>query len=111
MKTLFALGPAAVVLVSLTVTPVFAQTKSECAAAAAQARANPALGIMGGTGRDYRMSAVTHIDAATNAAAAGNESECWHQLRLSDLFVETGGPLHPKPTTESAGVQAGDQSH
>lgn len=108
MKTLFAFGAAIVMLLGAGGTPVFAQT-SQCAAAAVQARANPALGIMGGAGRDYRLSAVTHIDAATNAAAAGNETECWHQLRLSDLFVETPAPLHPKAATESAGVQTSNR--
>lgn len=109
MKTLFALGPAAVVLLSITGTPAFAQTQSECAAAAAQARANPGLGVQGGTGNDYRMSAMTHINAASNAAGAGNEAECWRQLRLSDLFVGTSVPLSPKAPTESAGVATGSR--
>lgn len=109
MKTFFAFGSVAVVLASVAGTPVFAQTKSECAAAAAQARANPALGIVGGNGSDYRVSAMTHIEAASNAAGGGHEAECWRQLRLSDLFVGTSAPLHPKAVTESAGVQTGSR--
>ncbi len=107
MKTLFAVGPAVVLLLSITGTPIFAQTPSQCAAAAAQARANPALGISGYIGSDNRLSAIAHIEGARSAAAAGNEAECWHQLRLSDMFVETSAPLQPKAATQSADAPTG----
>jgi len=65
-----------------------AQTASACATAVAQASDNILLrNQTSGLGAETRESAKGHLAMASNAAAQGNEAECWKQLKISAMFV------------------------
>ncbi|HTY70083.1 MAG TPA: hypothetical protein VMH36_25735 [Alphaproteobacteria bacterium] len=85
-----------------------AQTQN-CAAAAVRANDNIALRLQqAGLGAENRESAKAHIAMANNAAASGNEAECWRQLQISGLFVATpSNPAAPQTGVAGVGVNSG----
>jgi hypothetical protein len=85
-----------------------AQTPQGCAAAAARASDNIALrNQTAGLGAENRESAKAHLAMASNAAANGNEAECWRQLQVSGLFVAPPSSVSPPTGVAGAGVQSG----
>lgn len=103
-KSLFAAVAVAAVL-GLSGSIASAEAPSACAAAAARAADNVSLRIQqSGIGAENRESAKLHLGMASNAAAAGNEAECWRQLRIASLFGAT--PVFP-PSGAGAGAQSG----
>ncbi len=104
LKSVFA-GSAVAFALSLAGSPVSAQaqTQQSCAAAVARASDNIALRMQTPSlGAENRESAKLHLAMAGNAAAAGNEAECWKQLQVSGLFV--AAPNSPAPQTGIAGA-------
>jgi hypothetical protein len=86
LKSLLAVAAVAATL-SFTTSHVWAQA-STCATAAAQASDNILLrNQTSGLGAETRESAKAHLAMASNAAAQGNEAECWKQLKVSAMFV------------------------
>ena len=58
-----------------------------CAQAVQQAEDNIFLRIQQWNGAENRMTAQVHLELALIAAADGNETKCWSELRLSRQFV------------------------
>jgi len=108
-KIVFAVSAIALAL-SLAGSPGPAQAQSQnCAAAAARAADNIALRVQqAGLGAENRETAKAHIAMANNAAASGNEAECWRQLQVSGLFVATpSNPAAPQTGVAGVGVNSG----
>lgn len=104
-KSQFAAPAAlAVLMLGLSSGLAAAQTQSQCGAAAARAADNIALRVQQfASGAENRQSASVHLAMASNAAAAGNEAECWRQIQMSSLFVPTpAGTQQPAPATASS---------
>lgn len=84
-------------------TAALAQTPSRRAAAANKGGDSIALRIQqSALGAEDCESASLHLSMASDAAAAGNEGECWRQRRISGLFGAT--PVFPRrnPTDVAA---------
>jgi hypothetical protein len=89
LKSLLAAAAVAAV-VGFTGGQAWAQTQAQsaCATAAAQASDNILLRLQQpALAAETRESAKAHLAMAGNAAALGNEAECWKQLKVSAMFV------------------------
>lgn len=107
LKSVLAVSAVAIAL-SLAGSPVQAQTQQSCAAAAARASDNIALRMQtAALGAENRESAKAHLAMASNAAAAGNDAECWRQLQVSGLFVAPPGSPAPQTGIAGAGISNG----
>jgi len=101
LKSLFAVAAIATVL-TLTGSPVWAQNNSACATAAAQASDNILLRVQtSGLGAETREAAKSHLALAANAAASGDEAQCWKELRVSAMMVPL--PANAAQTAVAAG--------
>jgi hypothetical protein len=115
-KFQFAAVAAAALMLSLGSNLAVAQTASArptsaCGAAAARASDNIALRLQQfASGAENRQSAEAHLTMASNAAAAGNETECWNQIHLSSLFVALPSGVPSAPSPAAAASAGGMQS-
>jgi len=109
LKSVFAVSAVAIALsLAGSAASAQAQTQQSCAAAAAQASDNIMLRMQTPSlGAENRESAKAHLALANNAAASGNENECWKQLQLSGLFVATPGSPAPQTGLAGAAIESG----